>query len=431
MNLMKKISIYVIVISLYSTFAFAQNIQSLDKLINPSDYGRNNEFGNSIAIDGDTLVIGSPGKGCDDGTACGAAYVYKYYNGNFTLKAKLTALDSLDDSYFGYSVDISGDTIVIGAYMYDNNFRNSGIAYVFTKSGAEWEDANETAILLPTDDSDDGRFGNPVAINNDTILIGASNGFGANQMTVYLYTKPAQEWENATETARLTTKASVRFGTSLEITDDTIIVNAQNSAYIFKKPLDDIWIDSNETAKLTATDSQEDSYFGDSIAIDQDIIAIGATYDDNNGITNTGSVYVFEKPANGWRDSNETIKLMAANMTENALFGYSIDIEEEKIVIGSPGHTCNDGDWGCGRIYVYDKSNGDWTDFTKATKIEDINLTMGNSFGSSVGISGDIIVGSSPNEVCSGDLEDCGTVSPFLLGNTLSALPAIISYTLD
>ncbi len=431
MNLMKKISIYVIVISLYSTFAFAQNIQSLDKLINPSDYGRNNEFGNSIAIDGDTLVIGSPGEGCDDGTACGAAYVYKYYNGNFTLKAKLTALDSLDDSYFGYSVDISGDTIVIGAYMYDNNFRNSGIAYVFTKSGAEWEDANETAILLPTDDSDDGRFGNPVAINNDTILIGASNGFGANQMTVYLYTKPAQEWENATETARLTTKASVRFGTSLEITDDTIIVNAQNSAYIFKKPLDDIWIDSNETAKLTATDSQEDSYFGDSIAIDQDIIAIGATYDDNNGITNTGSVYVFEKPANGWVDSNETIKLMAANMTENALFGYSIDIEEEKIVIGSPGHTCNDGDWGCGRIYVYDKSNGDWTDFTKATKIDDINLTMGNSFGFSVGISGDIIVGSSPNEVCSGDLENCGTVSPFLLGNTLSALPAIISYTLD
>ncbi|MFZ5797427.1 MAG: hypothetical protein C4563_06890 [Desulfobulbus sp.] len=258
-------------------------------------------FGFSVGISGDTVVAGAT----NHNSFTGSAYVFtKPGSGwaDMTQTAKLTASDGEGDpigggDQFGYSVAISGETVVVGAILDDGPAADSGSAYIFTKPGSGWVDMTQSAKLTANDSEALDYFGATVSISGDTIVVGA---YGDNTSTgsAYVFAKPGSGWANMTQTAKLTASdGSIvdRLGYSLAISGDMIVVGAlvgdENStgyAYVFRKPGRD-WVDMTETLKLATIDKAIYNYFGASVAINSDTIVVGA-YGENSF---TGAAYIF------------------------------------------------------------------------------------------------------------------------------------------
>ena len=188
-----------------------------------------------------------------------------------TETAKLTASDGAADDSFGTSVAVSGDTVVVGAPLDSGASAGQGSAYVFVEPGGGWVSATETAKLTASDASVDDAFGHSVAVSGDTVVVGAwfdNVGPNANQGSAYVFVEPGGGWVSATETAKLTASDGAgndRLGQSVAASGDTAAVGAyfdnigtsadQGSAYVFVEPGGG-WVSATETAKLTASDER-------------------------------------------------------------------------------------------------------------------------------------------------------------------------------
>ena len=350
-----------------------------------SEGADDDEFGYSMAMDGDTLVVGTHGDDDDRG----AAYVFARESGEWSQVAKLTASDGAGADHFGLSVAIDGNTVVVGS-PWDNT--SAGSAYVFVKPGNGWTDANETAKLTALDGAAGDYFGQSVAIDGDTVVVGAYNDddSGPDSGSAYLFTKPATGWDNATETAKLTASdgaAGDYFGHSVAVSGDTVAVgayehdNGKGAVYVFVEPGNG-WADATETAKLTASDGFILGYLGHSVAIDGDTVAAGAHTDRGS----KGAVYLFVKPSGGWADATETAKLTASDEANYDQLGYSVAMDGDVVVAGAHG----DGD--DGSAYVFKKSGDDWVDATETAKLAASDGAAGDQFGWSVAVDGDTVV---------------------------------------
>ena len=293
-------------------------------------------FGSSVSIDGDTLVVGAPGNEDEEDVDPGAAYVFTRHMGMWSPVAKLTASDGVGDDWFGFSVGVDGDTVVVGARWDDANGSDAGSAYVFTKPADGWVTARETAKLTASDGAIDDELGISVGVDGDTVVVGAyrdaDNGLSSG--SAYVFTKPGTGWATTNNpTAKLTASDGAegdRFGWSVGMDGDTVVVGAyrdadnglnSGSAYVFTKPADG-WVTANQTAKLTASDGAEGDRFGRSVGVDGDTVVVGARWNDANG-SRSGSGYVFTKPADGWVTANQTAKLTASDGAEGDQLGYS------------------------------------------------------------------------------------------------------------
>jgi len=294
-----------------------------------SDGAAGDSFGRSVAIDGETIIIGAR-QDDDNGTSSGSAYIYTRSGSTWTEQAKLTASDGAASDSFGTSVAISGDTVVIGARLDDDNGTNSGSTYVYTRSGSMW---TEQAKLKASDGAAADFFGNHLAISGDTIAIGAffDDDNGIDSGSAYIYTRLGSTW---TEQAKLkasdgTTNDS--FGVSVAISADTIVIGAyldgSGSAYVYVLS-GTIW---TEQAKLTASDGAAGEHFGGSVSIDGDTVVIGARHDDDNG-TSSGSAYIYTRSGSMW---TEEAKLTASDGAVDDWFGDSVAISGDTVVIGA------------------------------------------------------------------------------------------------
>jgi hypothetical protein len=158
-----------------------------------SDGAMNDYFGGSVAISGDTVVVGAQGDSVDANTAQGSAYVFVKpgggWSGTLTQTAKLTASDGATSNLFGHSVAVSGDTVVIGAY-YANSYQGS--AYIFVKPGEGWSGAlTQTAKLIASDGVGYDFFGDPVAVSGDTVVVGAIGNRNPSWGSTYVF---VMEW---------------------------------------------------------------------------------------------------------------------------------------------------------------------------------------------------------------------------------------------
>ena len=369
-------------------------------------------FGNSVAIDGNTVVIGEEAYN----SYGGRAYVFEYdaQTHTYTQVAILSSSSTKADDYFGRSVAVSGDTVVIGAVYNDDNGSNSGTVYIYEKPPTGWEDTTqENARLNPS--TVGHAFGESVAISGDTIVIGAeSEGEVQGETGVaYIYEKPAGGWRDSDrETAML--KASDAgsgdyFGRSVAISGDTVIIGAfkednintdSGAAYIYEKPING-WVDSNqERAKLKASDADKYDKFGYSVAISGDTVVIGARFDDEIN-EDSGAAYIYEKPIDGWADSTqEDAKLKASDADKYDYFGKSVAISGDTVVVGANGD--DEIESSSGAVYVYKKPQIGWRDsaFEDAKlKASDIKAVTGaGTLGKCVAISGDTLVaGASDN----------------------------------
>jgi hypothetical protein len=204
------------------------------------DGAANDEFGYCVSIGADAAVVGVPYDN-DNGVDSGSAYIFEKIDRGWIQTAKLTASDGVTDDYFGYSVAISVDTALIGAYGHDENGSKSGAAYVFEKTDGVWV---ETAKLTPGDGGAGDLFGRSVTLDADVALIGGDS-------------------------------------------DDDNGVDS-GSAYIFEK----IGAGWAQGVKLSASDGAAGDYLGCSVALWGHAALVGAICDDDNG-TDSGSAYVF------------------------------------------------------------------------------------------------------------------------------------------
>ena len=363
-------------------------------------------FGNSVSVDGDTAVIGEVGR--NSGT--GRAYVYEYNATShlFEQVAILRASDGEAGDKFGISVSISGDTIVVGAFLDDDTNTDSGAAYIYEKPLNGWENtAQENAKLKAHDADQDDEFGTSVSISGDTIVVGAPEDDETNSRSgaAYIYEKPLNGWVNtAQENAKLKahdTHTYDAFGYSVAISGNTVVVGADRdddintnsgAAYIYEKPLNGWTNTAQENAKLKAHDAGENDHFGKSIAISGDTVIVGASWDDNTN-NNDGSAYIYEKPQSGWTGIlQENAKLQASDANRGAYFGTSVAISSDTVVVGAINDD-NSPYTVSGAAYIYEKPQGGWTNSSQENaKLKASNTNADDYFSNSVAVSGDTVI---------------------------------------
>ena len=353
-------------------------------------------FGKVMAIDGNYAVVSAVGYE----SSKGIAYVLFKDEEGWVVQGKLTASDGEISDQFGFSADISGTTIVIGA-NYSNTY--SGTVYLYEKPESGWTDMEETAKLLPSNRSVFRYFGTSVGIDNDIVVVGAPgkvifdiNLYGA----AYVFEKPSTGWTGMTQTGILSASDQAyqdEFGISVDINDDVIVVGASSdddiasnsgSAYVFEKPAIG-WGNSTEIAKLTISDPSAGDELGKSVNVSDDVVFVGAWKDDENG-NNSGAVYIYELPVDGWSSTTETLKVIASDGLDNNLFGNSISVSGDILVIGA----FSDDDLGesSGSAYIFEKSMDGWSVVTELGKITASDGSTADLFGYQVSISGDVVV---------------------------------------
>jgi hypothetical protein len=300
-----------------------------------TDGASSDNFGSAVAIDGTTIVVGSP-KDDDKGSSSGSAYVFERVSGLWVQTAKLVPNDGGASDQFGFSVGVSGNEIVVGSFNDDDGGSNAGAAYVFTKQGSFWV---ESAKLIPSDPGASDNFGRAVAIANGVVLIGAVNEDqkGTNAGAAYVFAKSGPSWVQSQKLLASDGAASDNFGVSVSIAGDTIAIGAyqdddkgssSGSAYVFEGGPGSFV----QTAKLVAPDGAASDWFGFSVDVsgDMDSILVGAYQDDDNG-SNSGSAYLFPRITGSFGSSS---KLIASDGIANDNFGFGVTLDVDRVLVG-------------------------------------------------------------------------------------------------
>ncbi|MBI4322451.1 MAG: FG-GAP repeat protein [Chloroflexi bacterium] len=390
-----------------------------------SDGAASDFFGSSIAIHGDTVVVGAALADVGGRANQGAAYVFvkptMSWAGTLTQNAKLIASDGAALDNFGGAVSVSGDTLVIGARSASVGASAAqGAAYVFVRPAGGWAGTlTQSAKLVASDGAAGNMFGIAVGIDGNTVVAGAlSHSIGANigQGAAYVFVKPVGGWAGTlTQNAKLIASDGaagdgMAFGA---VSFDTIVVGApfktvganesQGAAYVFIKPGSGWAGTLTQNAKLIASDGAANDGFGAQSAISGETIVIGASDADISGRVDQGAAYVFVEPGTGWAGTlTQNAKLITSDGAANDLFGLgSASVSGNTVAIGAGGADVG-GKPDQGAAYVFVKPAGGWAGTsTQSQKLTIANGAAGDALGGfAVGISGDTIaVGVSGSDV--------------------------------
>jgi hypothetical protein len=259
-------------------------------------------YASSLAIDDGVLVVGEPsGDFQERGQQSGFIYIYERQNdATWVEKSKIRPSDAQDRDDFGYSLDLDEGNLVVGAPR-----RHSGAAYVFGKQlDGSWL---ERMKIIPHDASEGDSFGRSVSITQyGTIAIGAvgddDNGFSSGSVHVFEDIDSTGQW---TESAKVTANdgmASDKFGSSVAIFRETIIVGAigvddqgENSGAAYSFSYDHIKSSWQQKSKIVAPDSGEKDEFGSALDVYGTTVLVGSFYNApglvEGGLVDTGKVY--------------------------------------------------------------------------------------------------------------------------------------------
>ncbi len=288
----------------------------------PNDGGAGEAFGISIAIDNGIVAVGAWSDG-DSGTWSGSAYLFDASTG--TQLFKLLSTDGAADDWFGSSIAIADGIVAVGAYKDDDNGTNSGSAYLFDASTGM-----QLFKLLPDDGSEDDEFGNSIAIAGGVVAVGAhqDNPYDSWSGSAYLF--DASTGLQLAKLIPLDGEALDQFGESIDIDGDVVAVGARFGdtfghgwAYLFDAT------SGAQTAKLVPADPAIGANFGMSVGIDNGEVVVGAFKDDDNGFQ-SGSAYRFDASSGA-----ETAKLLPSDGASGDYFGQSIAIENGVVVVGA------------------------------------------------------------------------------------------------
>lgn len=368
---------------------FYSNPQTVEPHIklraNANDGAADDNFGSSSAIDGNTIVIGSPYNDIpftepNGSVDSGAAYVFVRTAGVWAQQQKITASDANAGDRFGTSVALSGNTLVVGSILDDDQGVNAGAAYVYTRTAGVWSLQQK---LTASDGDTSDAFGASVAIEGDTLIVGAESddNLEANSGSAYVFVRSAGSWSQQAKLVQADAVFNDTFGSSVDISGDSVIVGAwiKGAAYVFTRT-GTSW---SQQQKLTGADGSG-GQFGQSVSIDGDSAIVGAPKRFNGFGMSDGAAYVFTRSANVWSQQQ---KLTVSDTSEDSEFGYSVGIAGDVAVIGA--YKDDDQASQSGSAYVLTRNGSNWTQYRK---INAVDGAYNDYFGYSVGISGRVVV---------------------------------------
>ena len=360
-----------------------------------SNTGAQDSFGKSVAVSGNTVVVGADqedsnatgvnGNSADNSALeSGAAYVFTRSGGVWTQRAYLKASNTGAGDRFGSAVAISGDMVVISAEFEDssatgvngnqadNSATDSGAAYVFVRSGDLW---SQQAYLKASNTGKGDRFGQSVAISGDTVVVGSpwekssATGVDGNQDdesgglagAAYVFVRSSGVWSQQAYLKASNTGASDSFGNSVAVSGDTVVVGASGedssangvngnqaddsafnagAAYVFVRS-GSVW---SQQAYLKASNSDPFDSFGMSVAISGNLVVIGALQEASNSTgvngnqannqgTSAGAAYAFVRSDSIW---SQQAYLKASNTGSFDFFGTSVAVSGDKVLVGAP-----------------------------------------------------------------------------------------------
>jgi len=310
-------------------------------------------FGASVAIDGDRIVVGAPGDQTVD-VGAGGAYVFVHAPGKWTPEAKLIGSENSAFDSFGISVAIKGDTIVCGAFgNSDPGLTEVGSAYVFRRVAGLW---NQEQELTASDGASDARFGLSVALNGDTVAVGADGDteLGFFSGAVYVFTFDGSSWIQQQKLHAHDAQAGASFGFNLAMSGDTLVIGAPQdqvgnhtlgAAYVFTRRSEG-WL---QDRKLVAKDSDTFDGFGLRVAISGDTIAVGSV-NDHDAAPNAGAAYVYKR--NGQSGWSLQEKLFASDAAQNDFFGCAVAVTNNTALVGAFARS--DVALNTGAAYIYE-----------------------------------------------------------------------------
>jgi hypothetical protein len=279
-------------------FTRSGGVWTQQQRLQPSDVALNDAFGYFVSLQGDTAVVTSVGDD-DGGEQAGSAYVFTRSNGVWTQQQKIQASDRKASVNFGHSASLDGDSIIIGAWQDHNGLKNAiGAAYVFTRSNGVWSQQQK---LTASDAGGLDFFGVSVSLSGDTVIVGAygtDNG-GDFAGSAYIFTRSNGVWTEQQRLQASDAAADDLFGHSVSMSGDTAVINAPinntgaGAAYVFTRN-GGVW---TQQQKLTASDAAAFDGFGFSVSLSGDTILAGVYQDDNSGGADAGSAYIFVSTA--------------------------------------------------------------------------------------------------------------------------------------
>lgn len=359
---------------------------SIPLKVTASDGNAGDWFGFAVAIDANYAVIGAP----RDNNYTGAAYIFKYSDGNWVQQAKLTASDANAGDYFGGSVSISANHAIIGA---PGNGNYAGSAYIFECNDSNW---TQRAKLVAYQGSAGDWFGQSVSISGDCAIVGAWRYYTAaiNAGAAFIFYRNeggTNHWGLQAGFGPLDAAANDNFGYSVSINGEYAIIGAigddphsnfpnfTGSAYIYKHS-GTSWA---QKAKLTASDGAKSDKFGWSVSTDGYYAIVGARLNDEKG-SDAGAAYIFEPnkiDPNNWV---QKAKLTASDANAGDYFGSSVAIGGGHALVGA--YQNRDNGSGSGSAYIFEPNEinpGSWSQTAKLTAPD---ANAGDYFGYSVAI---------------------------------------------
>lgn len=342
-------------------------------------------FGSSVALHDAAIVIGSP-RDDKRGIDAGAVHVFERLGSEWTHVAKLIGIDTAARDHFGNSVAVDGNIVVVGARDTDSAGADSGAADVFEKVGAEWV---PSAKLLHRNAAPSERFGQSVSIHARTLLVGAPgvNASGTRSGAVFVFEQSDDVW---VEKAMVTPEDSVphqMFGFTVSIRGDLLAVGAyadskggmiSGAAYVFRS-IGGQW---TQEARLSADDAAPLDEFGWSISISGDTVAVGSPGDDDAG-HRSGSAYIFRRVGSDWTCES---KLIAPDSHPGDAFGSALALSGDLLVVGA--HFADQAGIGSDTAFLFTRTGSEWTHW--ATLAPD-DVTQGSEFGNSVAARKDVV----------------------------------------
>jgi hypothetical protein len=385
------------------------DVCEMTKLLNPN--GNDGDwFGRALAASGNRVVVGSYAYSgqCEN---CGTVFVYRWNGSSWSVEAQIYGSDTADWGQFGMGVAFEGDAIAVGAGTDTVDTIQSGSVFVYRWSGFTWI---EEAKLVPSDAGDGDRFGWPVRMSGNRFVAGARfhDMPGADDAgAAYVY-----EWNGYWgQQAKLVASDGAtgdRFGTDVAIDGDVVVVGAgyddhsggsdNGSAYVYRK-IGPTWV---QEAKLVPSDTASGDGFGESVAIRGNRIAVGAEYDDTFA-TDSGSLYLFEWNGSSW---DEVQKVVPGDAGTDDYFGGSVAMSDYVIVVGAHYQNNEIADH-AGAAYVYHWIGASLTEYAKLLASDGQEHQW---FGDEVTVNGDIAVIGAPSDDVGGKAYVIGGVSDFM-----------------
>jgi FG-GAP repeat protein len=317
-----------------------------------SDGGANDNFGISVALSGNTAVIGAI---FDDDVAsdAGAAYVFVRSGTSWIQQAKLTASDGSSNAQLGMSVAVAADTAVVGTVNDGDHGARAGAAYVFARAGTSW---TQQAKLTAADGAEADQLGISVAVSGNTAVVGAygDDDLGTSSGSAYVFVRSGTSWSQQAKLHAADGAAIDEVGISVAIEGDTALVGAvfhedRGAAYVFVRT-GTSWA---QQAELTAADAAQGDNFGNAVALSGNTAVIGAPSDSDLGAA-SGSAYVFTRSGTSW---SQQAKLTAADGASVDLLGISVALSGTTAVVGAIGNDARGNSAGAAYVFATAASN--------------------------------------------------------------------------